>query len=151
MGDEDEALTLADAARATGVDRRVLRQRIEGGGFPGAFRQPTTRGTGTGPWLIPIADLVASGMNVDDSTAVRRVPRANGEDEIERLRAELAHERELRLIAEAVAEERSAALEDARLALRAIAEAGAASASPGETEAAYEEESRPRPRGNWLR
>lgn len=76
---------------------------------------------------------------------------ASLETEIERLRTELAEERERRIVAEAVAEERALALEDARLALRAIAAAETASAPPAEPEVAYDDEPRPRPRGNWLR
>ncbi len=71
--------------------------------------------------------------------------------EIEALRAELAEEHALRLVAEAVAEERSAALKDARLALRAIANAGA---TPDESRDldTYEPGPRlPKPRGHWLR
>jgi len=76
---------------------------------------------------------------------------ASVESEIERLRAELAEERERRIVAEAVAEERAQALEDARLALRALAEAppeNGNAAGPNDTAA---DDGRPRPRGNWLR
>jgi hypothetical protein len=77
---------------------------------------------------------------------------ASAESEIERLRAELAEERERRAVAEAVAEERARALEDARLALRAIAALETANGHDPEAEAASSpEEQRLRPRGNWLR
>ena len=77
---------------------------------------------------------------------------ASAESEIERLRAELAEERERRMVAEAIAEERGQALEDARLALRAIAALETANGQEPEPEiAAPSEEQRSRPRGNWLR
>jgi hypothetical protein len=77
---------------------------------------------------------------------------ASTETEIERLRAELAEERERRAVAEAIAEERAQALEDARLALRAIAALETAGGHEPEPEVASpSEEQRSRPRGNWLR
>jgi hypothetical protein len=80
---------------------------------------------------------------------------ASVDSEIERLRAELAEERERRIVAEAVAEERAQALEDARLALRAVAAAeaanGAANGEGAARDVAQEDDPRPRPRGNWLR
>ena len=76
---------------------------------------------------------------------------ASVDTEIERLRAELAEERERRIVAEAVAEERARALEDARLALRAIAGADAAGEEDIAVDVANEDAPRPRPRGNWLR
>jgi hypothetical protein len=66
------------------------------------------------------------------------------EHEIERLRCELAEERERRIVAEALAEERALALDDARLALRALA------TPPQNGHDVTEEASRPRRRGNWL-
>jgi hypothetical protein len=76
---------------------------------------------------------------------------ASVDSEIERLRAELAEERERRIVAEAVADERARALEDARLALRAIAAAEASGGESTTREVAYEDADRPPPRGNWLR
>jgi hypothetical protein len=76
---------------------------------------------------------------------------ASADSEIERLRAELAEERERRIVAEAVAEERALALEDARLALRAVAALEAAIEPEPEPEIAPADEPRVRPRGNWLR
>ena len=78
---------------------------------------------------------------------------ASVESEIERLRRELAEERERRIVAEALAEERARALDDARLALRAIAasETTNAESIEPEPEPAPDDGSRSRPRGNWLR
>jgi hypothetical protein len=76
---------------------------------------------------------------------------ASAETEIERLRAELAAERERRIVAEATAEERALALEDARLALRAIAALESKAGPEPEPETANGDEPRSRPRGNWLR
>jgi len=77
---------------------------------------------------------------------------ASAESEIERLRAELAEERERRVVAEAVAEERGRALEDVRLALRAIAAVEPAIEPVPEPEVASPaDEQRSRARGNWLR
>ena len=76
---------------------------------------------------------------------------ASAESEIEELRAELAEERARRIVAEAIAEERAQALEDARLALRAVAALQAPSEPEPEPEIAPGDEARPRPKGNWLR
>jgi hypothetical protein len=76
---------------------------------------------------------------------------ASVESEIERLRAELAGERERRIVAEAVAEERARALDDARLALRALAGPEIANAENLESEVPPDDGPPPRPRGNWLR
>jgi len=85
-------------------------------------------------------------MTTEETGATRRrTPAAAATDrEIERLRCELAEERERRIVAEALAEERALALEDARLALRALA------APPQNGHDAADDASRPRRRGNWL-
>jgi hypothetical protein len=98
---------------------------------------------------------------MSDQEQVRRLAGAthvlpiepSAENEIEALRAELTEERARRIFAEAIAEERAQALEDARLALRAVA----ALQPPPEAEPEPEpdvspgDEPRPRPKGNWLR
>lgn len=155
MGDDNASLTLVDAARATGVDRRTLRRQIDDGTFPGAYREETARGPDTGSWRVPIADLAAAGHTVAEISreprAARSLKPAEAALEIEALRAELAEERTLRLVAEAVAEERSAALKDARLALRAIANAAATPDEVRDVDS-YEPGPRlPKPRGHWLR
>jgi hypothetical protein len=83
-----------------------------------------------------------------EETGPRRAADADAgadEHEVERLRRELAEERERRIVAETLAEERAHALEDARLALRALA----ASPPPNGNDTT-EDDSRPRRRGNWL-
>jgi hypothetical protein len=67
---EDQlALTVTEAARAAGVDRRALRRRLDGGAFPHAYRDAGTQGPESGPWRIPIGDLLDAGLTVDQPPA----------------------------------------------------------------------------------
>ena len=65
---DQPVLTITEAARATGVDRRTLRRRLDGGEFPNAYRDTGTQGTGSGAWLIPAEDLVQAGLSLDAPT-----------------------------------------------------------------------------------
>jgi hypothetical protein len=60
------ALTLREAAeRCTPkVSRRTLVRRLEADAFPNAYRGTGSQGAGSGPWLIPVADLQAAGYDV---------------------------------------------------------------------------------------
>ncbi len=46
------------------VSRRTLVRRLEDDRFPNAYRGTGSQGPGTGPWLIPVADLQAEGYVV---------------------------------------------------------------------------------------
>jgi hypothetical protein len=147
-------MTIRDAAIASGVDRRTLQQHVRDGIFPNAFRKESAQGSATGPWFIPISDLAAAGIDLDE-TRVQPVPSpatSGLQAEIDALRAELAEERTLRRVAEALSAERAAALEHARVALKALE--SLADAVPAHERAPgrpVNEPARPRPRGQWLR
>ena len=120
MSDDRPALTLTEAAKATKVSRKTLRRRLDSDEFPNARRLDGPTGTGTGPWVIPIADLLSAGFTLhspDDDRAEDK-PDDHGVDlRIHDLEHELALERERRRAAEAIAAERAAALDDLRTAL----------------------------------
>ena len=113
-------LTVSEAVQATGASRRTLVRRLSERAFPGAYRGPG------GAWRIPVADLIGAGFSL-------RVPEPVAEaqaEELADLRARLAEAESRAKVAEAVAEERLHALEDARLALRALTSGTAPLAAP---------------------
>ena len=81
-------------------------------------------GSRTGQWLIPTADLVAAGFNLDASDAVSpelpRVSTSERMEEIEALKGELAEWRRRAEVAEARAEERERIIQTQAIALRAL-------------------------------
>src|SRR5437867_13066383 len=52
------SLTFSEAAAAVGMHPSSLRRRFAKGQFPNAYR------IGKGPWRIPVADLVAAGIEL---------------------------------------------------------------------------------------
>ena len=148
------SLTISEVALATGQARRVVQRQIRNGTFANAFREKGPGGSGQGVWRIPIDDLSAAGIVVDE--LVLDPAESNGahgpsvrlSEELARLRAELSEERALRMVAEALAEERANALEHARLELVALS---AAAGNDSATRQAAQRNLPPRPRGNWLR
>ena len=134
MSDDRPALTLTEAAKATRVSRKTLRRRLDSDEFPNARRLDGP--TGTGPWVVPIADLLSAGFTLhspdDDQGDEDESDDHGDEDEsddhgddlrIRELEHELELERERRQVADAlrVAAERNA--DDLRTALRML-EAG---------------------------
>lgn len=110
-------LTVSEAVEATGASRRTLVRRLSERAFPGAYRGPA------GAWRIPVADLIAAGFHL-------RAPEPAVAEELTELRARLAEAEARARVAEAVAEERRQALEDTRLALRALTAGTAPVAAP---------------------
>lgn len=119
-------LTISDAAKACGVARITIRRRLDDDQFPGAHRVNGMKGPGTGPWVIPVEDLIAAGLSPNayvnetpdepDGRGVEdrlRDDLSRARDEITRLR----HEKDL---AVAVADERDRSLADLRSAMRMI-------------------------------
>lgn len=128
------------------VSRKTIQRRLDKGKFPNAYRADGPKGEGSGPWKIPLADLLAEGFvpgggrtfvteqpntPIDPTGAVGETPHMDvtpGEveqlqaklDEADRERSELLRRAE---VAEAIAEERGNALEDMRTTLRML-EAG---------------------------
>ncbi len=134
-------LTLTEAAGACGVSRKTVRRRLDADEFPNARRLDGPAGTETGPWVIPTEDLIAAGFELHQpagpdptpppTTAEPERPDVGRLDELEKENADLRRRAE---VAEAIAEERGLALDDARLALRALT----AHTGPQETAGAAE-------------
>lgn len=61
------ALTLSEAAAACGRGRSTIRRYLDADRFPGAFREPGEAGPETGPWRIPLEDLIAAGLTPNRS------------------------------------------------------------------------------------
>jgi hypothetical protein len=80
-------LNITEAAAACGLSRDTVRRRIRSGALPGARRDPS----GSSPWLIPIRDLLAAGLDPDRAAAGRAAPPDSGD--INRRLALLAAER----------------------------------------------------------
>ena len=110
---ERPMLTFSEAAHAASVDRRTIRRWKDGGKLPNAVMVE-------GVWRVPVEDLLAAGAQLHAPTPPDEPDPTPPPDELERLRAEVAEYRRRAEVAEAVAEERGAALDDARLALRAL-------------------------------
>jgi hypothetical protein len=96
-----QRFTVSEAARACRVDRRTLRRFLDRGDFPNARRKVGPHGPDSGPWTIPLADLVAAGLRVHQP-AGPDLPTAPGPDldALARLRADLDAERHRRELAE---------------------------------------------------
>ena len=140
-------LTVKEAAAACGVSLKTIRRRLDKDLFPNAVRGPGVREGLEGPWLIPTADLLASGLSFsapkpaqplpEAAAATTEAPASTNSAELEKLKAdnaalatELAHAKELLARSDA-------SLDDARLALRAL------TAGPPVSE--------PRARRGWFR
>ena len=111
-------LTITQAAAAAGVHPRTIRRHLPR--FPGAHQSGRS---GAGPWLIPVADLLAAGFQVnavEGETPEIRDTGALPMDELEALRSEVADLRRRAEVAEAHAEERERVIEAQAVALRAL-------------------------------
>ena len=135
MSDRPE-LTLTEAAKAAAVSRKTIRRRLDADEFPNARRLSSGAGPAAGPWVIPVADLLAAGFQLhqqdtpDPEPIQTEQPEPELAAEVTRLEAELETERTRRATAEALREaadqlrasaERNA--DDLRTALRML-EAG---------------------------
>ena len=121
--EQQSDFSVTEAARASGVDRRTIKRRLDAGEFPNAHRRPTGRGPGTGPWLVPLDDLLAVGLRPDVGRArghpIRGGPQPPGPEL--RLRAALADAERRAEVAEALAAERERVIQAQQVALRAFA------------------------------
>ena len=106
------ALTLSEAARATGKHRNTVRNALDSDRFPNAYRD------GAGTWRIPVGDLLAAGFplhapagpDAEDATQ-GHTNAATAGDDAERLRADVDDLRRRLAVAEALAAERGRELE----------------------------------------
>ena len=133
MSTEPEAairseLTVTEAAKATGVDRRMITRKLDADMFPNAHRTDGKKGPGSGPWVIPTDDLIAAGLQLHALTTSDEPETTVSEVEI--LRLEVDHLRQ-RLA------DKDAHLTDARaalaMALRQLGSSGPSSASGTDT------------------
>lgn len=125
---ERPALTLSQAAKATGKHRNTVRNSLVADRFPNAYRD------GAGTWRIPVADLLAVGWTLyaptpaDDesgaATASTSTSTPATDDELERLRAEVQDLRRRMELAEAIAAERERIVERLLAAIPALPPAG---------------------------
>lgn len=125
-------LTLTEAATAAGVSRKTIRRRLDADEFPNAQRLDGPAGTATGPWVIPVTDLLVAGfaLNAPDTPPEPAAPLPVDTDRVadlaatvENLRTELATERIRREAADALLESSNRNADDLRNALRML-EAG---------------------------
>jgi len=116
-------LTITEAAQAAGKDRRTVRRWLEDGRLDGAHQID-------GRWVIPVESLIGAGVHLHRPKPPAGPPggQRSTSGVIDTLREELAaaqaraKDAEVRArIAEALAEERRRALDDLRVALRALA------------------------------
>jgi hypothetical protein len=98
--DDGTALTIADAARASGTDRGLIRRKLQADAFPDAFKD------GQGFWRIPADNLRAAGLaHPEPPTTTPLAPESlsepasdpsalpNTSSELEALAAEVAAQR----------------------------------------------------------
>jgi helix-turn-helix protein len=105
------SLTISQAARACGVNRRTIRRHREAGDFPGTYRD------GQGTWRILVSDLAAAGY---PPHLIRRLDEPTEATQLDRLRGEVAVLRERLVATERVARERQERIEDLRLVMRML-------------------------------
>lgn len=119
------SFTVTAAATATGKSRRTIGRMLDADELPGATRDDS------GTWSIPAEALLAAGLTLHapappdpppdpapNSRALDPLPGPEADPaELAKLRAELADWRRRAEVAEAVADERAAALADVRQAL----------------------------------
>jgi hypothetical protein len=156
----EPACTITEAAAACGVHRTEIERRHRAGEFPNAWRADPEPGRSAfqSLWRIPVADLRAAGLAVDDARVTRPTP-STELLELTVLRDERDEWQRRALVAEAIAEERLQALGDARQALKflsiAIESRGGQPVIDDELELDEEEDPELSPaarlRGNWLR
>jgi len=111
-------LSVTEAATATGRSRRSIGRLLDQGRLDGAVRDATG-------WHIPVEALIAAGLPVYAPTpavdtptpSMPAPPTAPPPTDLDALRAELADWRRRAEVAEAIAAERAAALDDVRTAL----------------------------------
>lgn len=115
---ERPTFTVSSAADATGKSRRTIGRMVSTGELVGAHKNDE------GAWVIPLEALLGAGLRVNapsppDATpiALAAITAPIVPSELERVRSEAIEWRRRAEVAEAIATERAAALEDVRAAL----------------------------------
>lgn len=143
-------LSLTDAATACDVARRTLTRALDAGKFPGAWRADGRQGPGSGPWMVPVVELMAAGYMPKVSEPTRAplgAPRISSTtssvdasaqadaltEELQALKSRLSAAEHRAEMAEALATERERALDDLRTALRVLEASRPAPATPAPT------------------
>jgi predicted DNA-binding transcriptional regulator YafY len=143
-------LTVKEAAAACGVSLKTIRRRLDKDLFPNAVRGPGVREGLEGPWLIPTADLLASGLSFSApkpaqplpvSAATTEAPASTDSAELEKLKADNA----------ALATELENAKTDAAHARELLKRADEAMALIQKALTAGPSVSEPRERRGWFR
>lgn len=127
-------LTVKEAAQACSVARITIRRAIQAERFPHAYKGTGPGGPGTGPWLIPVIDLLTAGFRPNALKQPEQHPdeQVKGDhdhppvivdwDEYLLLRERLARAEEQVRAARDIAEERAQTIEVLREALRRVPE-----------------------------
>jgi hypothetical protein len=145
-------LTVSEAADATGKSRRTIGRLLDAGQLDDAERDDA------GTWRIPVDALLAAGLALHAPSAPDETPTNSRPTlalppsepaALDELRAELADWRRRAEVAEAVAAERAAALDDVRTALDLANRMLTAGPSTSTDPAAAEPARRPRLLGRW--
>jgi len=117
-------LTVTEAAKAAGVDRRMITRRLDAEMFPNAYRSDGKSGPGSGPWMIPTGDLIAAGLQLHLPSSPDEPEPTVSEVEMLRLEIDLLRQRLV---------DKDAHLTDARAALAMALQQFGASPSPTST------------------
>lgn len=112
-------LTIAAAAAACKVSTRTIRRYLDADRLPGAYKAHD-KATNQDRWLIPITALLDAGLKLQSPDDTPSAPEPAATDRVADLERELERTRAELRIQMMLAAEREKALEDARLALRAI-------------------------------
>ncbi|MCB0975172.1 MAG: pentapeptide repeat-containing protein [Actinobacteria bacterium] len=77
-----ETMSVAEAVERCGIAPSALRRALHQGRFPNAFRAATAESEGSGPWRIPVGDLIGAGFVYSASDPPLRVsPQPGTNDE----------------------------------------------------------------------
>jgi excisionase family DNA binding protein len=132
-GDEhqqQQTLTVAEAAQVCGVSTSTIRRYLRGGRFPGARQAPSPVPGQPGHWRIPTDDILEAGLDWQQLTPSGHAEQhqAPGEpagawadrDRVQALEHALELERARRQAAEVLAAERARTIVTLEAALRAV-------------------------------
>lgn len=127
---QQQTLTVAEAAQVCGVSTSTIRRYLRGGRFPGARQAPSPVPGQPGQWRIPTDDILEAGLDRQPLTPSGHAAQhqAPGEpagawadrDRVQALEHALELERTRRQAAEVLAAERARTIVTLETALRAV-------------------------------